>query len=134
MARIHGQAVQCLDFVKVSRRLIGYSLKMSYLRKPKVRATLPDRRIIGRIQVVTAAVGYGLLGIFGKRAYEAGMHPGELLALRFLLASVVLWSYMLVAKRGAVRITFRQAVYCAALGVLGYAFFSTLYSEALDGM
>ncbi len=107
---------------------------MSYFRKPTVRATLPDRRIIGRIQVVTAAVGYGLLGIFGKRAYEAGMQPGELLALRFLLASVVLWSYMLVAKRGAVRITFRQAVYCAALGVLGYALFSTLYFEALKGM
>jgi drug/metabolite transporter (DMT)-like permease len=98
------------------------------------RATFADRRIIGLVQIVTAAVGYGLLGIFGKRAYRTGMQPGELLALHFLLASAVLWSYILVAKRSALRITFRQAVNCAVLGVLGYALFSTLYFEALKGL
>jgi drug/metabolite transporter (DMT)-like permease len=83
---------------------------------------------------VIAAVGYGLIGIFGKRAYRAGMQPGELLALRFLLASAVLWLYILIAKRSALRITARQAVSCAALGVLGYALFTTLYFEALKGL
>jgi drug/metabolite transporter (DMT)-like permease len=107
---------------------------MRYFRKPTGPWTSLDRSIMGLIQIVAAAVGYGLLGIFGKRAYEAGMQPGELLALRFVLASAVLWSYMLLVRRSALRITVRQAVYCAALGVLGYAFFSTLYFEALKGL
>jgi drug/metabolite transporter (DMT)-like permease len=41
---------------------------------------------------------------------------------------------MLLARRRALRLTFRQAAYCAALGLLGYAFFSTLYFEALKGL
>jgi drug/metabolite transporter (DMT)-like permease len=109
-------------------------LKKHFSQKQTGHAAFADRRFIGLVQIVTAAVGYGLLGIFGKRAYEAGMQPGDLLALRFLLASAVLWSYMLIAKRSALRITFRQAAYSIALGVLGYALFSTLYFEALKGL
>jgi drug/metabolite transporter, DME family len=93
-----------------------------------------SRPVIGAIQVVASAVGYGLLGIFGKRAYEAGMKPGELLALRFLLASTALWGYMLIARRSLLRISVRQLMACAALGAFGYAVFSTLYFRALEGL
>jgi drug/metabolite transporter (DMT)-like permease len=98
------------------------------------RASFLDSRAVGVIQIVASAIGYGLLGIFGKRAYQAGMEAGELLSLRFLLASAVLWSYMLIAKRSALRITLRQVIYCAVLGVAGYALFTTLYFEALKGL
>jgi drug/metabolite transporter (DMT)-like permease len=86
------------------------------------------------IQVVAAAACNGFIGIFGKRALEAGMRPGELLALRFLLAAAVLWAYVLIARRDLIRMPFRQIVYCVLLGVLGYATFSSLYFYALQGL
>jgi len=96
------------------------------------RKGLSHRRLTGAIQVVASAAGYGLLGIFGKRAYGAGLHPGELLALRFLLASAILWLYVLIARRSTLRMSWRQTLACAALGALGYAVFTTLYFHALE--
>ncbi|MGB7922154.1 MAG: EamA family transporter [Pyrinomonadaceae bacterium] len=97
-------------------------------------STLLSRPVVGAIQVIASAVGYGLLGIFGKRAYEAGMKPGELLALRFILASTALWAYVLIARRSVLRLSIRQLLACVCLGVFGYAVFSTLYFRALEGL
>lgn len=96
--------------------------------------SLDRSRAIGRLEIVLSAVGYGFIGIFGKRAYAAGLAPGEFLTLRFSLASLLLWSFVVVARRGGIRITRTQLLSCAALGVLGYALFTTLYFYALTGL
>lgn len=93
-----------------------------------------NRRAVGVIQVVASAVGYGLIGVFGKRAYEAGMRPGELLALRFILATALLWGYLLIARRHLISVRPRQAMACVSLGMFGYAVFSSLYFRALEGL
>ena len=45
-----------------------------------------SRRSIGIIEIVTAGIGFGFIGVFGKQAFEGGLTPGELLSLRFLIA------------------------------------------------
>lgn len=89
---------------------------------------------VGRFEVLLSAAGYGFIGIFGKRAYAAGLAPGEFLTMRFLVASCALWPLMLVFRRSALRVTRRQLVACVALGVFGYASFTTLYFHALRGL
>ncbi len=95
---------------------------------------LHNRRLLGATQVVASAIGYGMIGIFGKWAYASRMRPGELLSLRFLVASVVLWTYAVAARRSPLKMSFQQMTACAALGVLGYAVFTTLYFHALEGL
>lgn len=100
------------------------------------RRPSPDARLhaIGRLEIVLSAVGYGFIGIFGKRAYAAGLAPGEYLTMRFAIASAVLWAFMLVARRRDLAVSRRRLVACAALGVFGYALFTTLYFHALEGL
>ena len=94
----------------------------------------PRRRIVGVMQIIGSAIGYGLIGVLGKRAFEAGASAGELLALRFLLAALILWTYVLLTRRHILKMSARQILACAALGVCGYAVFSTLYFNALEGL
>ena len=103
------------------------------LRDSTSSATSRDRAI-GRVEILLSAVGYGFIGIFGKRAFAAGLAPGEFLTLRFALAAALLWVFVLVARRDALRVGRRQVLACAALGVFGYALFTTLYFHALEGL
>jgi DME family drug/metabolite transporter len=91
-------------------------------------------RAIGRVEILLSAIGYGFIGIFGKRAFAAGLAPGEYLTMRFALAAGLLWCFALVARRAELRVTRRQLAACAALGVFGYALFTTLYFHALRGL
>jgi drug/metabolite transporter (DMT)-like permease len=97
------------------------------------RRPLP-RETVGRIEILLSAVGYGFIGIFGKQAYDAGLAPGELLTLRFSIAALVLWTYVFAARRELLRLRPRTIAACAALGVGGYALFTTLYFQALRGL
>lgn len=93
-------------------------------------AQSPERRL-GILFAVLSGVGFGFLGILGKYSYQAGMTAGEHLALRFLLAAALLWTYLLVFRRGALRVPVRSLLTCIALGAVGYAIFSTMYFSAL---
>ena len=97
------------------------------------RATSRDR-LIGRVEILLSAVGYGFIGIFGKRAFASGLEPGEFLTLRFALAASLLWIFVLATRPRDARIGRRQLLSCAALGVFGYALFTTLYFTALTGL
>lgn len=93
-----------------------------------------SRETTGRLQVVASAVGYGFIGVFAKRAYEAGLEPGELLTLRFGIAAAILWGYALVVRRGVPRVSARMLAVFGLLGLFGYALFTTLYFHALTGL
>jgi drug/metabolite transporter (DMT)-like permease len=97
------------------------------------RPTSRDRAI-GRVEILLSAVGYGFIGIFGKRAFASGLEPGEFLTLRFALAASLLWIFVLVARPRDARIGRRQLLSCVGLGVFGYALFTTLYFNALEGL
>lgn len=81
-----------------------------------------------------SAVGFGLMAIFAKGAYGAGLGVTALLAARFALAAGLFWA--LVAARGRTRHRRawpprRVVSSCLALGAIGYAAQAGLFFSAL---
>lgn len=86
------------------------------------------------IQVILSGMSFGILGAVGKSLFALGMTPGELLSLRFSLAALVLWPVLWIAYPGRWRLPGSQIGYCAALGIGGYALFSSCFFMALEGL
>ncbi|NIC00344.1 DMT family transporter [Halobacterium sp. R2-5] len=83
--------------------------------------------------VCLSAVCFGLLGIFGVYAQQAGLSVPTLLAGRFAVASVVVWA--LLAATGRARLLRGRALAAGlALGGLGYAAMNGLYFYGLEFM
>lgn len=91
-------------------------------------------RLFGVFEILLSGVCYGFLGIFGKWAYAAGVTPGEFLALRFSLASLILFVLLALTKPRLLKIEPRSMLICLALGVLGYAVFASFFFLALQGI
>ncbi len=91
-------------------------------------------RAVGVTQILLSGFCFGFLGIFGKAVYERGGSPGELLALRFLLSSVILWVVFALHSPGRLRLAGRTIFTCILLGIFGYAVFSYFYFLALKGL
>lgn len=74
------------------------------------------------------------MGIFGKLAYEEGATPGTVLATRFLIASAVLWLFVVMSGRlSELRAATRRDVGLGlALGGFGYSAQAGSYFLALD--
>lgn len=96
--------------------------------------TPSGRRRLGFFEAAMSGVGFGFLGVIAKMLFNAGFAPGEQLALRFLCASAVLWTYLLIARPHEVLLPWRAALKCFGLGACGYAVFSSCYFEALQGL
>lgn len=93
-----------------------------------------NKQLRGTLEISIASVGFGFLGIFAKSAFQSGMSVGEFLSFRFALAGALLWISILIIRPRWVLLSFRQILITAALGTFGYAFFSTLYFTAIDGV
>jgi drug/metabolite transporter (DMT)-like permease len=90
-------------------------------------------RSVAIVQVLLSGLAFGTLGVFGKLAFAAGLTPGEFLAFRFLIAStVMLVAVALLRPREFSRLGWDGLAACAALGVMGYAVFSSCYFMALE--
>jgi drug/metabolite transporter (DMT)-like permease len=88
---------------------------------------------VGLALVLTSAVGFGTLGVFGELAAAAGLSIPTVLSFRFLLATLVVW--LVLAARGELRrLRGRSLAVGLALGALGYAAMSGLYFWGLDFM
>lgn len=85
---------------------------------------------LGIILIFLAGACFGFLGIFGKYFYSLGFDTGEILTVRFVIASFVLCFYFcyhyLVNKKNYFYTSKRQFIISSLLGILGYAFFSSL--------
>lgn len=93
---------------------------------------LSKNRLMGRILIVLSTIGFGTIGTFSKFAYASGIDAPLLLALRFLVAAIVLWSYFLLFNRDGIRVSRKELATCAALGLAGYGIFSTLLFKAFE--
>jgi drug/metabolite transporter (DMT)-like permease len=92
------------------------------------------QEVLGLIFVLLAGFGFGFLGIFGRYAFQSGLSVGELLTYRFALASLLLWAGLFTFKREYIRLPLKQILISVALGVFGYAVFSTLYFKSIEGI
>ena len=92
------------------------------------------QQMLGLIFVLLAGFGFGFLGIFGRYAFQSGLTVGELLTFRFIFASLLLWTGLLIFKREYVRLPLRQILVSAGLGFFGYAIFSTFYFKSIEGI
>jgi drug/metabolite transporter (DMT)-like permease len=79
---------------------------------------------------LVSACGFGLMAIFAKEAYGAGLGVTSLLAARFVLAAAVFWA--IVALRPASRPPRRLVLACLALGTAGYAAQAGFFFTALQ--
>lgn len=76
-------------------------------------------------------MAFGTLAIFAKEAYEAQAEPVPLLALRFIVTSLILVGYQLL-RRGPILVGRDKVIRLLLLGAFGYAVESSLFFLALE--
>lgn len=89
---------------------------------------------IGYVQVILSGFCFAFLGFFGKTGYRYGFTPGELLAMRYSTAAVILGSYLLITDRSFLKMPIKEKIISTLLGVCGYALFSSFFFYALRGI
>jgi drug/metabolite transporter (DMT)-like permease len=92
---------------------------------------MPHRRRNGFALVLVSASGFASLAIFGKQAYAAGANVPTVLAVRFTVATPLLFA-IAVATRRPLRLPRRVLVPVLAMGAVGYAVQATLFFAALS--
>src|SRR3954469_3369147 len=92
---------------------------------------MPQRT--GVLLVLASAAAFGVMPIFGKLAFEAGVGVGTLLFVRFAIAAPVLWSAVAL-RRTFPRVERGVLGRAFALGAVGYAMQAGLYFLALARM
>ena len=79
--------------------------------------------------MLASATSFGMVVVFAKGAYAAGVDVSSLLVWRFIIAAVALW--IMVAIRRPALPPVRLILACAGLGGLVYAFQGGLYYGSL---
>lgn len=93
-----------------------------------------SQKWLGFFYVLIAGIGFGFLGVFGKLAFQNNLTVQELLTFRFLLAGIIIGTYLFFFKRSDLNLPRRQILISTGLGVFGYATFSSLYFFSIQGL
>jgi drug/metabolite transporter (DMT)-like permease len=75
---------------------------------------------------------WGTMGIFGKLAFEAGIRPVPLTALRIVISSLTVLVPLALFKRGLLKIDKKDALAMLVFGVFAVAFQRVAYFYAVD--
>jgi len=73
--------------------------------------------------VAVAGVGYGVQGILGKYAYAGNANVETLLTIRFIVAFIAVWGYILVIIRSGRQISLKQS----RAKTIGFGFLGLLW-------
>ena len=84
---------------------------------------------LGSVQIIFASVFFGALPLLSKIAYSGGANAETLLTVRFILASVLIWGYLLVT-RTQVQVTLKQLAIIAVVAVCGFGLMAYTYFNA----
>lgn len=82
--------------------------------------------------IVVSAAGFGLMPIFARYAYSAGVTIPTLLLLRFTLAAALLLGYLALRRQLPRRVTARQVGSLVLLGAVLYALQALCYFSAVE--
>lgn len=91
------------------------------------------RETAGIAYVLTSAVGFGTIGIFGTIAADVGLSIPTVLTFRFGLTALALWAVLALRGRSTL-LSGRMLGWALVLGVAGYGTMSGLYFWALEYM
>ncbi|MGO0060354.1 DMT family transporter [Brevibacillus fluminis] len=86
-----------------------------------------NRFTLGVFFVILSAVGFGVMPIIAKYAYQGGVNVDTLLTLRFSLASIFFFLYLWLKKGHHVSITKKEWLALALYGGVIYAVISILF-------
>lgn len=86
----------------------------------------------GYLLIVAASIIWGTMGILGKLAFEYGIQPATLIALRLLISSVTILTPIALFKRGLFRIQKRDILQFLTLGIFATASQRITYFYAVD--
>lgn len=89
---------------------------------------------MGYLYALLAALLFGMNGSVTRVIMDAGLTAAQLTLFRVATAAVIAAVYLLIANRSAFRVTLRQLVVLAALGVLGVAMLQFSYAVAISLM
>jgi drug/metabolite transporter (DMT)-like permease len=88
---------------------------------------------VGALLCIVSAAAFGTMAIFGKLAYEQDVGVGDLLLVRFAIATTILLA--IAHARGALSgLSRRSALMALAMGAIGYATQAGLFFSALERM
>jgi len=93
-----------------------------------------NNRAIGFIQIILSGICFGALGFFGKKAYQANILPGELLALRYSISALITFTIILLINPKSLLLSRFEMISSLLLGIFGYALFSNMFFIALSGL
>jgi len=87
----------------------------------------------GMLMVLASAAGFATLAIFIKLAFAAGANTITILAIRFILASLILW---LVLKLNGISPVINQKtiIQLCLMGALGYGTMSALFALTVESL
>ncbi len=81
--------------------------------------------------IISGAVLWGTIGIFIRNLSAAGLSPMEIVVIRAIAASVLLFGWLLIWHRDLLRVRFRDLWFFMATGILSVAFFNWCYFTAI---
>lgn len=85
---------------------------------------------IGSLQIMISSACFGALPLLTKISYDGGANVVTILAIRFLLASCIIWPYLWWTKT-KIRVTLKQLAVFAIMGIFGYGLMAATYFTAL---
>lgn len=91
----------------------------------------PSVSLRGAVLVLAAATLWGTLGLFGKRLYQAGLLPVEVVSVRAAIAFLGLSLWML-PRLGRLRVRWQDLPFFAAYGLISIGLFYFLYFAAIE--
>jgi len=82
--------------------------------------------------IAAASITWGTMGIFGKLAFEYGINPATLIALRLLISSVTMLMPLILFKRELLKIRRRDIPKLLVFGIFATALQRITYFYAID--
>ncbi|MDQ0480424.1 DMT family transporter [Hathewaya limosa] len=77
------------------------------------------KKINGIMYAILSAIGFGVMPIFAKVAYQNGSNTTTVLVCRFLISAIILLGYFLITKKDF-RISKKQMIILFLIGAVGY--------------
>lgn len=83
----------------------------------------------GSMQIIISSMFFGALPLLTKIGYDGGANAETMLAIRFILASVLVWGYLLLT-RTRIKVTLKELVVFALVAVFGFGMMAYTYFNA----